>query len=91
MGAPASTKWVDVRKMNDDGEELMRSRLVARDFRPRRGGPDRPDLFPFVHFFNFLHLQIQKHIHSGRRVATVFRSTARRGHHHGVTTAPRRN
>ena len=28
-----------------DGEELMWSRLVARDFRPRRGGPDRPDLF----------------------------------------------
>ena len=42
--APTSTKWVDVRKMNDDGEEFMRSRLVARDFRPRRG-PDRPDLF----------------------------------------------
>ena len=39
-----SSKWVDVRKMNDDGEEFMRSRLVARDFRPRRG-PDRPDLF----------------------------------------------
>ena len=30
---------------DDDGEELMRSRLVARDFRPRRGGPNRPDLF----------------------------------------------
>ena len=42
--APTSTKWVDVRKMLDDGEEFMRSRLVARDFRPRRG-PDRPDLF----------------------------------------------
>ena len=42
--APTSTKWVDVRKMNDDGEEFMRSRLVARGFRPRRG-PDRPDLF----------------------------------------------
>ena len=42
--APTRTKWVDVRKMNDDGEEFMRSRLVARDFRPRRG-PDRPDLF----------------------------------------------
>ena len=27
--APTSTKWVDVRKMNDDGEEFMRSRLVA--------------------------------------------------------------
>ena len=36
--APTSTKWVDVRKMNHDGEEFMRSRLVARDFRPRRGG-----------------------------------------------------
>ena len=42
--APTSTKWVDVRKMNDDGEEFMRSRLVARDFRLRRG-PNRPDLF----------------------------------------------
>ena len=42
--APTSTKWVDVRKMNDGGEEFMRSRLVARDFRPRRG-PGRPDLF----------------------------------------------
>ena len=41
--APTSTKWVDVRKMNDDGEEFMRSRLVARDFRPRCG-PDKPDL-----------------------------------------------
>ena len=27
----------------------------------------------------------------GRWVVTVLRSTARRGHHHGVTTAPRRN
>ena len=35
--APTSTKWVDVRKMNDDGKEFMR--------RSRRGGPDRPDLF----------------------------------------------
>ena len=43
--APTSTKWVDVRKMNDDGEEFMRSRLVASDFRPRLGGLDRPDLF----------------------------------------------
>ena len=42
--APTSTKSVDVRKMNDDGEEFMRSTLVARDSRPRRG-PDRPDLF----------------------------------------------
>ena len=32
--APTRTKWVDERKMNDDGEEFMRSRLVARDFRP---------------------------------------------------------
>ena len=39
--APTSTKRVDVRKMNDDGEEFMRSRLVARDFRPQRRGPDR--------------------------------------------------
>ena len=43
--APTSTKWVDVRKTNDDGEEFMRSRLVAGDFRHRRGRPDRPDLF----------------------------------------------
>ena len=46
--APTSTKWVDVRKMNDDGEDFMRSRLLARDFRPRRGRPDRPDLFAVV-------------------------------------------
>ena len=33
--------------MNGDGEEVMRSSLVARDFRPRRG-PDRPDLLAAV-------------------------------------------
>ena len=43
--APTGTKWVDVMTMNDDGEEFMRSRLVARDVRPRHGRPDRPDLF----------------------------------------------
>ena len=42
---PTGTKLVDVMTMNDDGEEFMRSRLVARDFRPRHGRPDRPDLF----------------------------------------------
>ena len=41
--APTSTKRVDVRKMNDDGEEFRRR--VARDFRPRRGGPNQRDLF----------------------------------------------
>ena len=44
--APTSTKWVDVRKMSDDGNEFMRSRLVARDFKPKRGGGhDRADPF----------------------------------------------
>ena len=43
--APTSTKWVDVRKMDDDGEEFMRSRLVAETFVLDAGGPDRPDLF----------------------------------------------
>ena len=32
-------------EVDDDDEELMRSRLVARDFRPRRGGSNRPNLF----------------------------------------------
>ena len=48
LETPTSTKWVDVREMNDDGEEVMRSRLVARNFRPRWRGPDRPDLFAAV-------------------------------------------
>ena len=43
--APTGTKWVDVMTMNDDGEEFMTSRSVARDFRPRHGRPDRLDLF----------------------------------------------
>ena len=31
-------------KKNDEGRELVRCRLVARDFNPRREGP-RDDLF----------------------------------------------
>ena len=38
--ALASTKWVDVRKMDDVGEEFTRSRLESL-----RWGPNRPDLF----------------------------------------------
>ena len=43
--APTSTKWVDMRKMNDDGEEFMRSSWWPETFVPDGGGPDRPDLF----------------------------------------------
>ena len=41
--APVSTKWVDVWKMGEDGKWFVRSRLVARDFKPRNE-KDREDL-----------------------------------------------
>ena len=31
--APTSTRWVDVKKTLDDGVEIVRSRLVGRDFK----------------------------------------------------------
>lgn len=42
--APTSTKWVDTDKSHGQGEMLVRSRWVARDFRTK-GEKDREDLF----------------------------------------------
>ena len=41
---PVSTKWVDVAKVDDQGREVVRCRLVGRDFKPK-GERDREDLF----------------------------------------------
>ena len=41
--APTTTRWVSVRKTLDDGEEIVRSRLVGRDFKDSRGVSE--DLF----------------------------------------------
>lgn len=41
---PTTTRWVDVIKKNDEGREFVRSRLVARDFKPRFE-KNREDLF----------------------------------------------
>ena len=38
--ARTATKWVGGVKRNDDGPELVRCRLVARDFKPRREGKE---------------------------------------------------
>ena len=35
--APTSTRWVDVKKTLDDGVEIVRSRLVGRDFKMKGG------------------------------------------------------
>ena len=35
--APTSTRWVSTRKVLDDGEEIVRCRLVGRDFKDGRG------------------------------------------------------
>ena len=39
--APTSTRWVDVKKTLDDGVEIVRSRLVGRDFKMKGG--DKPE------------------------------------------------
>jgi hypothetical protein len=41
---PISTKWVDTDKSHGEGEMLVRSRFVARDFKGK-GEKDREDLF----------------------------------------------
>ena len=41
---PTTTKWVEGKKVDEDGVEFVRCRLVARDFKPKREGP-RDDLF----------------------------------------------
>ena len=41
--APTSTRWVSVRKTLDNGEEIVRSRLVGRDFKGGNGSNE--DLF----------------------------------------------
>ena len=42
--APVSTKWVETEKVDDEGEQMVRCRLVGRDFKPK-GEKDREDLF----------------------------------------------
>ena len=32
---PTTTKWVEGNKVDDDGEKIVRCRLVARGFKPR--------------------------------------------------------
>ena len=34
---PTTAKWVDTWKMDEQGGRLIRSRLVRRDFKPKRG------------------------------------------------------
>ena len=41
---PTTTKWVEGKKVDEDSNEFVRCRLVARDFRCKREGP-RDDLF----------------------------------------------
>ena len=41
--APTSTRWVDAKKTLDDGVEIVRSRLVGRDFKMKGG--DKPEHF----------------------------------------------
>ena len=36
---PITTKWVEGYKVEDNGNRFVRSRLVARDFKPKRGEP----------------------------------------------------
>ena len=56
--APVSVKWVDTDK-GHDGEENIRSRLVARDFRTK-GDKDREDLFAATPPLELLRLIISK-------------------------------
>ena len=39
--APTTTKWVDRVNKDDAGNEFVRCRLVARDSKPTREGPER--------------------------------------------------
>ena len=41
---PTTTKWVEGNKVDDDGEKIVRCRLVGRDFKPRFE-ETRDDLF----------------------------------------------
>ena len=36
---PTTTRWVDRAKKDDSGKTFIKCRLVARDFKPKRGGP----------------------------------------------------
>ena len=56
--APVTVKWVDTDK-GQDGEEAIRSRLVARDFRAK-GEKDREDLFAATPPLELLRLLISK-------------------------------
>jgi hypothetical protein len=56
--APVTVKWVDTDK-GSNGQELIRSRLVARDFRVK-GDKDREDLFAATPPLELLRLLISK-------------------------------
>ena len=43
---PTTTKWVEGWKIGDDGERLVRCRLVGRDFKVRRPGASDVLLHP---------------------------------------------
>ncbi len=42
--APTTTKWVEGKKLDENGKEFVLCRLVARDFKPKTEGI-RDDLF----------------------------------------------
>ena len=42
---PTTCRWVMTKKITDEGENVVRCRLVGRDFKPKRGERDREDLF----------------------------------------------
>ena len=44
-----STRWVDVKKTLDDGVEIVRSRLVGRDFKMKGGGHPEQFLLRLLH------------------------------------------
>ncbi len=43
--APTTTRWLDGRKVGDNGEEFVRSRLVGRDFKAKGGQGEPAELF----------------------------------------------
>ena len=72
--APKSTKWVDTDKSHGEGEMLVRSRWVARDFKTR-GEKDREDLFcatPPLELLRFLVSRAATRAKSGRKRKMLF-------------------
>ena len=71
---PKSTKWVDTDKSHGEGEMLVRSRWVARDFKTR-GERDREDLFcatPPLELLRFLASRAATRAKSGRKRKMLF-------------------